>query len=313
MHVRRLATCVEVQTPAKLNLLLEVLGKRSDGYHEIETLIVGLGLYDTLILTPTDTREISLNCRWALGAIAERNGKRPESARSEVGNEIPSGPQNLVWQAVELLRDEAGVRSGACVELVKRIPAAAGLGGGSSDAAAALVAANLGWQLDWPRERLAELAAKIGSDVPFFLAGSAAICRGRGERIEPIASQRLHTVVVRPPVGISTVDVYKACQVPDKPAAVEPNQSALAEGNPAEIARVMTNRLQPAAECLTPWVGILKARFESEDVLGHQMSGSGSSYFGISRSARSARRIASRLRARRSGAVFAATTVAATK
>ncbi|HEY2413403.1 MAG TPA: 4-(cytidine 5'-diphospho)-2-C-methyl-D-erythritol kinase [Pirellulaceae bacterium] len=313
MHVRRLATCVEVQTPAKLNLFLEVLGKRGDGYHEIETLIVGLGLYDTLIFTPKDTHEITLHCRWALGATAERNRTEPASAIAAINDEIPSGPQNLVWRAVELLRNEADVRGGASLELVKRIPAAAGLGGGSSDAAAALVAANLGWQLNWPRERLVELAAKIGSDVPFFLVGGAAICRGRGERIERTAARRLHTVVVRPPVGISTADVYKACQVADKRATVDRIQSALAHGAPAEIARLMTNRLHSAAEGLTPWIEELKTRFEGEDELGHQMSGSGSSYFGICRSARSARRVAARLRARRSGAVFAATTAAAMK
>jgi 4-diphosphocytidyl-2-C-methyl-D-erythritol kinase len=313
MHVRRLATCVEVQTPAKLNLFLEVLGKRDDGYHEIETLIVGLGLYDTLIFTPTDTREITLHCRWASGVTAERNWKRNASASDAVDDKIPSGPQNLIWRAVGLLGNEAGVRSGASIELVKRIPAAAGLGGGSSDAAAALVAANLGWQLNWPRERLAELAAKIGSDVPFFLAGGAAICRGRGERIEKIAARRIHAVVVRPPVGISTADVYKACQVAEKPTTVDRIESDLARGDPAEIARMVTNGLQPAAEGLTAWIAKLKTRFEGADVLGHQMSGSGSSYFGICRSARSARRVAARFRARRSGAVFAATTAAATR
>jgi 4-diphosphocytidyl-2-C-methyl-D-erythritol kinase len=308
MHVRRLATSVEVQAPAKLNLFLEILGKRDDGYHEIETLIVGLGLYDTLIFMPTDTGEISLHCRWAAGAV----GSAENAAESDpIYSDIPSGAQNLVWRAIELLRSEASIDRGAAVELVKRIPAAAGLGGGSSDAAAALIAANLAWQLNWPRERLAELAAKIGSDVPFFFADGSAICRGRGECLEQITSRQLHVVVVRPAIGVSTADVYKTCQVADKTKSVDPIQAALSCGDPADVAKLLTNRLQPAAERLTRWIQELKTRFESEDVLGHQMSGSGSSYFGICRSARSARRVTARLRAARSGAVFAAMTAAA--
>ena len=102
-------------------------------------------------------------------------------------DEVPEGPENLVLRAVELVRRRAGVRRGAKLWLVKRIPAVAGLGGGSSDAAAALVAANVGWRLGRSREELAEWAAELGSDVPFFLAGGPAICRGRGERVEPVA------------------------------------------------------------------------------------------------------------------------------
>ncbi len=118
-----------------------------------------------------------------------------------------------------LLRDRAGIRAGARLRLLKRIPATAGLGGGSSDAAAALLAGNVGWNLNWSRERLMELAAELGSDVPFFLAGGAAICRGRGEVVAPVG--RLGTlfgVVVRPPVGLSTARVYGHCR-PGRPAA----------------------------------------------------------------------------------------------
>ena len=122
---------------------------------------------------------------------------------------MPEGPDNLVVRAVELVRRRAGVRRGAKLLLVKRIPAAAGLGGGSSDAAAALVAANEGWRLGRSRDELADWAAELGSDVPFFLAGGPAICRGRGERVEPVAGLgALDFVVVRPPEGLSTAAVY---------------------------------------------------------------------------------------------------------
>jgi len=134
MHVRRFATCVEVQTPAKLNLVLDILAKRADGYHEIETLIVALDLYDTLILQPTNDGEIRLNCRWAAGALAaERHLSRQPTDAEPIYGEIPSGPKNLVWRAIELIRQEASNGCGADIQLIKRIPAAAGLGGGSSD------------------------------------------------------------------------------------------------------------------------------------------------------------------------------------
>jgi len=308
MHVRRLATSVEVQAPAKLNLFLEVLGKRSDGYHEIETLIVALQLYDTLIFSPTDDGQIVLDCRWAAGAAAMARG---DAASGAIYGEIPAGSQNLVWRAVELIRGEAGIASGAAICLLKRIPAAAGLGGGSSDAAAALVAANIGWGLNWPRERLIELAARIGSDVPFFLSDGAAVCRGRGERLESIVARRLHAIAVRPPVGIATADVYKACQPARTLAAVSQIQSALGRGNANEIGKWMVNRLQPMANKITPWIDVLETKYKRQNLLGQQMSGSGSAYFGISRSARSARRIAARLRSQRIGAVFAAMTAAA--
>jgi 4-diphosphocytidyl-2-C-methyl-D-erythritol kinase len=192
--------------------------------------------------------------------------------------------------------------------LTKRIPSASGLGGASSDAAAALVAANLGWRLAWPRERLAEVAAEIGSDVPFFLTRGAAICRGRGERIEPIEPGRLYVVVVRPPVGLSTPRVYLACQPTASPVGCERVAAALRRGQVAAVARMLNNRLEESAATLTTWIGRLRQEFSRLDVLGHQMSGSGSSYFGICRHARHARRVAARLRSRGVGMVFAAAT-----
>src|SRR5688500_1378304 len=143
MHVRRLGPSIEVTTPAKINLFLEVLGRRSDGYHEIETVLAAVSLYDTLRFTPLPEGGVELTCR---------------SAAAPPGDELPSGPENLAWRTAELVRQRAGITAGASIELVKRIPSAAGLGGASSDAAAALVAANLAWRLDWPREQLLELA-----------------------------------------------------------------------------------------------------------------------------------------------------------
>lgn len=219
---------------------------------------------------------------------------------------IPRGAENLVVRAVEMVRRRAGVRRGARLLLVKRIPAAAGLGGGSSDAAAALVAANDGWRLGRSREELAQWAAELGSDVPFFLADGPAICRGRGERVEPVAGLGgLSFVVVYPPEGLSTAAVYGLCRPASQAKQVQPLVDALRRGDLAAAARRMCNRLQPAAESLSPWVKRLQHDFHDQDCLGHGMSGSGSSYFGVYRHARHARQSAQRLHAKGLGAVFA--------
>ncbi len=237
MHVHREATCVCVEAPAKLNLFFEVLGTRGDGFHEIETLMLPINLHDSLTFTPhsattspppeessaaTSPRRrptsspplidgIALDCHWAGSA----------DQKTHLGT-LPPAAENLALRAAVLLRRRAGVAAGATIRLIKRIPSAAGLGGGSSDAAAALLAGNLAWGIHWPIARLAELAAELGSDVPFFLSSRAAICRGRGEQVEPLDHRppQLHTVVVRPPEGLSTAEGLCAVTSPDgRPAA----------------------------------------------------------------------------------------------
>jgi 4-diphosphocytidyl-2-C-methyl-D-erythritol kinase len=303
MYVRKVGTRVLIDTPAKLNLSLEVLFRRSDGFHEIETLIVAVSHCDTLELTPTDAPQISLACRWATGFAA-----LAAAGTDPLLGDLPQGEENIVWRAVDRLQKRAGIARGAAIQLTKRIPAASGLGGASSDAAAALVAANIGWRLQWPRERLAEVAAEIGSDVPFFLTRGAAICRGRGEQIEPILPTRLHVVIVRPPAGLSTPRVYQACRPVASPIKSDSLAAALRRGAVAAAARMLNNRLEEPASQLTPWIGRLRQEFSRLDVLGHQMSGSGSSYFGICRHGRQAGRVAARLRSRGVGMVFAAAT-----
>jgi 4-diphosphocytidyl-2-C-methyl-D-erythritol kinase len=210
MYVRKLGKSALVLTPAKVNLSLEVLSKRADGFHEIETIIVPLDVFDTLEFMPAEHNDIRLTCRWSAGLAGQSTG------------DLPTGEKNIVWRAVSLVRERADVAAGADIRLTKRIPSAAGLGGASSDAAAALVAANLAWQLRWPRERLVELGAEIGSDVPFFLQNGASICRGRGERMQPLSACRLQIVVVRPPEGLSTPLVYQACRAAVAPMISKP-------------------------------------------------------------------------------------------
>src|SRR5690606_22778255 len=129
------------------NLFFELLARRADGFHEIETLMVPIDLFDSLAAAPVDSDRISLDCHWAA----------PASAGSELG-ELPPAEKNLAYRAVELLRERAGIDRGIALSLTKRIPSLAGLGGGSSDAAAALLAANDLWELGWSRAQLAEVA-----------------------------------------------------------------------------------------------------------------------------------------------------------
>lgn len=307
MHVRSTAAGLEVLAPAKLNLFLEVLGKRDDGFHEIETLMYPIGLYDTLVVQDDPSGQISLTCQQADAKTGVGQLASSESgAAAAVGELLPAGADNLVVRAVELVRRRLGLNRGARLWLVKRIPMAAGLAGGSSDAAAALVAANRVWRLGLSEVELAALAGELGSDIPFFLHRGPAVCRGRGEIIEPVDRLgSLSFVVARPPVGLSTPAVYRACHPAEHPRRVASIIDALRQGRLAMAARNLHNQLQAAAESLSPWIARLAGEFARLDCLGHRMSGSGTSYFGWCGSARHARRVAAYLRGRGVGQVYA--------
>jgi 4-diphosphocytidyl-2-C-methyl-D-erythritol kinase len=240
--------------------------------------------------------------------------RRPAAAveQNSALGDLPEGTDNIVLRAVQLLRERAGISAGACVRLVKRIPSAAGLGGASSDAAAALLAANMVWRLGWSAERLADVATELGSDVPFFLSSTAAVCRGRGERVEPVSGlAKLHLAVVRPPGGLSTPEVYRHCRPADRAVPIERLLAALRNGDVTRGGAMLVNRLQQPAELLSPYVGRLRREFARTDCVAHQMSGSGTSYFGICRHARHARRVAAQLIARNVGRVYCAESIVA--
>ena len=181
---------VAVWAPAKVNLYLEVLGKRPDGYHEIATLMTAIDLYDVLTIDDEPTGNLSLTCDLP---------------------ELSCGPDNLILKAAGLLKTRTGCLRGAAIHLTKRIPWASGLGGGSSDAAAALAGLNDLWKLGLSKPELAELSGEIGSDVPFFYSTPAAWCTGRGEIVEAVPlSRTLDFVVVCPETGLGTAEVYRA-------------------------------------------------------------------------------------------------------
>ena len=278
-----------VLAPAKLNLFLRIVARRPDGFHEIESVMAAVDFYDTLTFERSTTGEIDLK-------VVDCS---PRSSVGSVRSEASSGPANLVVRAAMLLREHTGCFRGAKITLVKRIPSSAGLGGGSSDCAATLGALNRLWELGLEQSELVELAGRLGSDVPFFLSGSPmAVCAGRGERIAPLQiSRNIHCVIARPETGLSTPAVYRACRVDDTGKDVGSFVTRLRSGDLSQMAQRLHNGLQAPAEALSGDVRQLRERFEKLPVVAHQMSGSGSAYFGVCWSRRHATAIASRLRA----------------
>lgn len=282
-----------VRTPAKLNLCLEVLGRRQDGYHNLETVMVSVRLFDVLRLTPRETPEIGLRCQTALSS-------------SEL---LPEDDRNLVVRAARLLQQSTGCQRGADVDLWKGIPSQAGLGGGSSDAAATLAGLNVLWELNLPPVQLHALAAQLGSDVNFFLENApAALCAGRGESTQPMGlSRRLEFIVIQPSGGLATRDVFAQWS---RESGQSPRGFArlLAQGldrmTDAALGRALRNDLQPAACGLHRGVGELLPRLARLDVAGAALTGSGSACFAVCRSARHARRVAAQVQAWNLGNVF---------
>lgn len=288
MLCRQTTRCLTVLAPAKLNLFLRIVARRSDGFHDIESVMAAVNIYDTVTLEAVSTGDIELT-------VVD------SSARTSAGSmqlEAPAGPQNLVVRAANLLRQKAGCELGARITLVKRIPSSAGLGGGSSDCAAALLGLNRLWNLRLAQSELVTLAGQLGSDVAFFLSESpVALCVGRGEQIEPLQIPTgLHFVVAKPASGLSTPAVYRQCHPDASGQHVGGFVESLATGAIGDMARRLHNGLQAPAESLNFDVRGLRKLFEQLPVAGHQMSGSGSSYFGICASRRQALRAASRLR-----------------
>lgn len=246
-----------------------------------------LELFDTIYLASRDDDCIRFAC--------EGGGEAAGTPRGWL-DDVPRGADNLVVRAVAKLKERAGVRQGASIRLIKRIPTAAGLGGGSSDAAAALAAANLAWDLRWPTKELADLGGELGSDVPFFFARGPAMCRGRGEIVEPVTGPYpMHVVIARPSEGLSTASVYGACRPAESPKSAAPIIEAFKRGDWNGVAKRIWNGLEAAAQSLSPCIARMQQEFAKTDCLGFGMSGSGTSFFGVCRDARHARRVARRL------------------
>lgn len=262
-----------LRTAAKVNLTLEVLGKRADGYHEIATVMQAVDLSDRITLDDADDLEL-----------------RSTSV------EVPTDGRNLALRAAAALREAAGLGQGVRIGLDKRIPVAAGLGGGSTDAAAVLLGLNRLWSLRWPLERLDDVAASLGSDVPFFLRGGAALATGRGEKVEPLQGRSLALVLVNPRFPASTAEMYGRLT----PAMYSDGTAtrALARSlrrGPARVAASLYNGMEAVASGVFPQIPRMRAALLAAGALGALMSGSGPTVFGVARSHEQARQIRARV------------------
>jgi len=264
-----------LRASAKVNLVLEVLGKRPDGYHELSTVMQAVDLFDRLTVEAAATITLETS----------------EPA-------LPTDDRNLVVRAARLLQEAAGIKAGARIVLDKRIPLAAGLGGGSSDAAATLLGLNKLWGLRWRRERLVELAVKLGMDVPFFLGRGRALGTSRGEVLSALPGVGGYALVlVNPGMGLSTQEVYG--RVPPGWRAESDGTKrmldALKKRNVVRVAGALTNHLEHWVEPAMPVIGRMKAALFAAGALGAAMSGSGPTVFGLARSLDQARQIQRRV------------------
>ena len=281
---------ISLKAPAKVNLFLEILGKRDDGYHEIETIMQEIDLADSLQFEETQE-----------GVTLECNDKN-----------IPANQDNLVCKAANLILEECGIKKGVLINLEKNIPVGAGLGGGSSDAATTLKALNSLWKIGLNNEELMEFAAKLGSDIPFFINGKTALCRGRGELITPVeVRNRMDYIILFPRVHISTETIYKNLKIDltKKRKDVSFFLDALKYSEVASISKLLFNRLEEIIFATYPDLLQVKSTLESFGFCGLSISGSGSAFFGLCNDRHQAEVIKSKIELSGMGNVFVATNV----
>ena len=276
-----------LSSPAKINLFLEIVGRRPDGYHEIESVMQLVDLCDQVRI-----------CRSPRGIRV-----------SVLGADLPPGRGNLAYKAAALLSETAGFHGGVHIQLEKRIPVAAGLGGGSSNAAAVLAGLNRMGALGLTRERLQELGARLGSDVPFFLSDGLALATGRGEVLRPLRPwPRQWLVVANPGFPISTAWAYR--EASSKLTEWQPRstiQTLIADGRLAWPPSWAFNRLETVVLPHRAEVRALKAMLVEGGAFPVLMSGSGASVFAVVPDAPTAEGLAARVQAQGAFAVAATT------
>jgi 4-diphosphocytidyl-2-C-methyl-D-erythritol kinase len=263
---------MQVLAPAKINLLLRILGRRSDGFHEIETLIAPTSLCDEIQIEP------------------RRGKKRIELECDDPA--VPKGDDNLAVRAANLFFEKTKLDGGVSIELKKKIPHDAGLGGGSSDAASTLLALNELFDTKLPREALAKMAEGIGSDVPFFIFQSAAVCKGRGELVSPTRlREQLSVLLLKPQFGVPTQWAYShwrdSREIPGVSYAA---QEIAGQTFLNDLERPVFEKFIFLAEMKT-WL------LRRPEVGAALMSGSGSTVFAVLRDNANADRLAKRAKA----------------
>ena len=278
---------VVARAPAKVNVHLGVGPLRSDGFHELRTVYLAVSLFDTVTVRPADGLSLAVTGEGATGTGAHA---------------VPTDRRNLVWRAAELLAQHAGVPADATITIDKSIPAAAGLAGGSADAAAALVALDALWGTHATRGELTALAARLGSDVPFSLLGGVALGSGRGEQLSPVlARRRWDWVLGIAGEGLSTPVVYGELdrlraegRVPagDVLPSPEPVITALRSGPVDALAAALGNDLQAAALSLRPDLRRALRAAEEAGAVAALVSGSGPTVAALGQDADAAVRLA---------------------
>lgn len=262
---------------AKINLGLDILGRRKDGYHEIRTVMQTIRMYDALELFQKSTPGIDLTTNLPY---------------------IPTDGRNLVYKAAELLMDEFEIRNGLTIRLEKCIPVAAGMAGGSSDAAAALVGVNKLFGLGLSENQLMERAVRIGADVPYCVMRGTALAEGIGEKLTRLASvPKCHILIGKPAVSVSTKQAYGSLKLeelvhPDMDGVI----AAIEKGDLYAMAPKLGNVFEPGIKQAYPVIGEIEKVMEAHGALKALMSGSGPTVFGIFDDSEKIRQAAAALR-----------------
>ena len=294
--------------PAKLNLFLELRSRREDGFHEIDTVMIPIDWCDELSVQRIPHTAIEMTVHWlpSKQIVAQRLGIDIDSSTGASLLNIPSDASNLVHRALTSFQRAFQIEGGFSCHLGKRIPAGAGMGGASSDAASALRCAATLCDIPLDTPQLTELAAAIGSDVPFFLGLggetpiSGARATGRGEQITPInVARKFDCVVVYPAVSLSTAEVYQHSQIPLSPRDATDLVEKLEDATMPDLSAVMMNRLTSPAKKLAPQIEEILESLWQADLRVCQLTGSGSACFAIATSSSAARQAALRLQSTR--------------
>jgi 4-diphosphocytidyl-2-C-methyl-D-erythritol kinase len=249
---------ITLKAPAKVNLRLDVLARRPDGYHELRMIMQQLDLGDEVSITRVSDPGITVTCG--------REG-------------VPDGPENIAWRAARALLDRSQRSDGLAIAITKNIPVAAGLGGGSSDGAAVLLGVNQLLGLGYSREELMQIGVTLGADVPFFVYAPVAVAEGIGEVLSPIAQMpEIWMVLVNPNVPVSTAWVYKNLQLT---AHENGDKLPRSFADLAAVCAIMVNDLENVTIPAFPVIREIKEQLQNRGALKAMMSGSGPTVFGI--------------------------------
>ena len=273
---------IRLRTHAKVNLFLRVVGRRPDGYHEIESIFHGISLADAVHVVPTEGHDVNVDMRIERGPEAQ----------------VPEREANLAFLAARALEGRGVTASGVDIEILKHIPIGAGLGGGSGNAAGVLVALNELWEAGLADDDLNTLGASVGSDVPYCLMGGTMLVTGRGDNLTPLPSPRdLHFVLGISKEPLFTKDVYARWDELgiSSEAGSASMTLALGGGDPYEVAQLLHNDLEPAAFSLRPELEELKKVICTAGAHGAGLTGSGPTLFGVVDDEEDARDVAAKI------------------